>query len=61
MRVTAPRWLPQASYNKAKFWVSELQQHGGEGVTIVLVGNKGDLEEKRAVPKVGSTWLGPAR
>ncbi|KAJ1489432.1 small GTPase superfamily [Baffinella frigidus] len=37
------------SYNKAKFWVSELQQHGVEGVKIVLVGNKGDLEERRSV------------
>ena len=40
-----------SSYDRAKFWVSELQQHGNEGVKIVLVGNKLDIAQRRAVPQ----------
>ena len=31
--------------------MSELQQHGNEGVKIVLVGNKLDIAQRRAVPQ----------
>eukprot|EP00292_Cryptomonas_paramecium_P022923 CAMPEP_0113709856 /NCGR_PEP_ID=MMETSP0038_2-20120614/29817_1 /TAXON_ID=2898 /ORGANISM="Cryptomonas paramecium" /LENGTH=188 /DNA_ID=CAMNT_0000635815 /DNA_START=46 /DNA_END=608 /DNA_ORIENTATION=+ /assembly_acc=CAM_ASM_000170 len=40
-----------SSFKKAQFWVNELQQHGNQGIVIALVGNKMDLESKRAVPK----------
>jgi len=39
----------EGSFGKAKFWVGEMQQHGNEGVKIVLVGNKSDLDDRRAV------------
>lgn len=38
------------SFQKARFWVKELQKHASAGIVIALVGNKSDLEDKREVP-----------
>ncbi|KAG2554711.1 ras-related protein RABF1-like [Panicum virgatum] len=37
------------SFNKAQYWVKELQKHGSPGIVMVLVGNKADLHENRSV------------
>ncbi|GBG88422.1 hypothetical protein CBR_g47121 [Chara braunii] len=37
------------SFQKAKFWVKELQKHGSPGIVMALVGNKADLRVDRAV------------
>lgn len=37
------------TFRKAKFWVKELQKHGGPGMVMALVGNKVDLAEAREV------------
>ena len=38
------------SLENAKAWIRELQRHADANITIALVGNKLDLEERRAVP-----------
>lgn len=38
-----------ASFEKARFWVKELQKHASPNINMVLVGNKKDLEGRRAV------------
>lgn len=46
--------LPQASLDKAKAWVKELQRQANENIIIALAGNKLDLvneqPDKRAIP-----------
>lgn len=37
------------SFNKAQYWVKELQKHGSQDMIMALVGNKADLHEKRTV------------
>lgn len=37
------------SFNKAQYWVKELQKHGSQDMVMALVGNKADLHEKRTV------------
>ncbi|KAL3675178.1 hypothetical protein R1sor_025126 [Riccia sorocarpa] len=37
------------SFQKAQFWVKELQKHGSPGIIMALVGNKADLHESREV------------
>ncbi|KAM5555953.1 ras-related protein RABF1 [Rosa sericea] len=37
------------SFNKAQYWVKELQKHGTPDIVLALVGNKADLHEKREV------------
>ncbi|XP_037460981.1 ras-related protein RABF1-like [Triticum dicoccoides] len=37
------------SFNKAQYWVKELQKHGSQDMIMALVGNKADLDEKRIV------------
>ncbi|XP_010241824.1 PREDICTED: ras-related protein RABF1-like [Nelumbo nucifera] len=37
------------SFNKAQYWVKELQKHGSPDIVLALVGNKADLQEKREV------------
>ncbi|RCV42741.1 hypothetical protein SEVIR_9G240200v4 [Setaria viridis] len=37
------------SFNKAQYWVKELQKHGGPDMIMALVGNKADLHENRTV------------
>uniref|UniRef100_A0A452YB57 Uncharacterized protein n=3 Tax=Aegilops tauschii subsp. strangulata TaxID=200361 RepID=A0A452YB57_AEGTS len=37
------------SFNKAQYWVKELQRHGSQDMIMALVGNKADLHEKRTV------------
>ncbi|CAL9087223.1 ras-related protein [Musa troglodytarum] len=39
----------QETFKKAQYWVKELQKHASPGIIMALVGNKGDLHEKRAV------------
>ncbi|CAK7325421.1 unnamed protein product [Dovyalis caffra] len=38
------------TFNKAQYWVKELQKHGSADIVMALVGNKADLNEKREVP-----------
>jgi Ras-related protein Rab-1A len=38
------------TFANVKQWLGEIEKHGTEGVRTLLVGNKSDLEEKRAVP-----------
>ncbi|KAL2607479.1 hypothetical protein R1flu_026052 [Riccia fluitans] len=37
------------SFQRAQFWVKELQKHGSPGIVMALVGNKADLHESREV------------
>eukprot|EP01126_Amoeba_proteus_P007400 TRINITY_DN12665_c0_g1_i2.p1 TRINITY_DN12665_c0_g1~~TRINITY_DN12665_c0_g1_i2.p1 ORF type:complete len:315 (-),score=49.71 TRINITY_DN12665_c0_g1_i2:78-956(-) len=37
------------SFNQLDGWLSEASKHGNEGMVIVLIGNKTDLESRRAV------------
>ncbi|GAB4854982.1 Ras- protein rabf1 [Ancistrocladus abbreviatus] len=38
------------SFNKAQYWVKELQKHGSPDIVMALVGNKADLQDRREVP-----------
>ncbi|XP_043702957.1 ras-related protein RABF1-like [Telopea speciosissima] len=38
------------SFNKAQYWIKELQKHGSPDIIMALVGNKADLHEKQKVP-----------
>lgn len=40
-----------ASFNNVRNWVRNIEQHAGDNVNKVLVGNKLDLEAKRAVSR----------
>ncbi|KAJ1920090.1 GTP-binding protein of the rab/ypt [Tieghemiomyces parasiticus] len=40
----------EASFEKAKTWVKELQRQADPDIVIALVGNKNDLTSRRAVP-----------
>ncbi|RUS31668.1 small GTPase superfamily [Jimgerdemannia flammicorona] len=40
---------PQASLEKAKAWVNELQRQADPNIVIALAGNKFDLDARRAV------------
>jgi GTPase SAR1 family protein len=42
-------YLPQASLEKAKAWVNELQRQADPNIVIALAGNKSDLDSRRAV------------
>uniref|UniRef100_A0A6N2M3B7 Uncharacterized protein n=1 Tax=Salix viminalis TaxID=40686 RepID=A0A6N2M3B7_SALVM len=35
------------TFNKAQYWVKELQKHGSPDIVMALVGNKADLHEMR--------------
>ncbi|KAJ1255443.1 hypothetical protein BS78_K218400, partial [Paspalum vaginatum] len=37
------------SFNKAQYWMKELQKHGSADMIMALVGNKADLHENRTV------------
>jgi GTPase SAR1 family protein len=39
----------QESYNNVKQWLHKIDQYAGENVNKLLVGNKSDLQGKRAV------------
>ena len=38
-----------SSYEKINHWISELKQHAGNECEIIIVGNKSDLKEIRAI------------
>ncbi|KAL6051270.1 Ras- protein Rab-1A [Balamuthia mandrillaris] len=40
----------QVSFNNAKMWLNEIERYACGSVTKLLVGNKADMEDKRAVP-----------
>ncbi|KAL0452606.1 UNVERIFIED_CONTAM: Ras-related protein RABD2a [Sesamum latifolium] len=40
----------QESFNNVKQWLSEIDRYASESVNKLLVGNKSDLADKRAVP-----------
>jgi small GTP-binding protein len=45
------------SFDKVKIWLKELHQVVGDGIPIVIVGNKVDLERERKVPaKEAEEW-----
>jgi len=39
----------EKSFNNIRTWFSNVEQHASEGVNKILIGNKCDWEEKRAV------------
>jgi len=39
------------TFQKAQFWVKELQKHGSPDIVMALVGNKADLESQREVSR----------
>ena len=39
----------QASFDSVGFWIEELRENVGDKITIVICGNKIDLEEKREI------------
>eukprot|EP00775_Hariotina_reticulata_P003024 gene3024-3305_t len=39
------------SFEKAKYWIGELQKNASGTIVMVLVGNKTDLTEQRLVPE----------
>lgn len=41
----------RASFDRAKSWVTELQQSGSAGMVIALAGNKADMSTQREVPE----------
>ncbi|RXK40918.1 rab family protein [Tremella mesenterica] len=43
--------ITQASFEKAKMWVRELQRQADPSIVIMLVGNKTDLENQRKMPR----------
>ena len=51
VKTTALMRLLQASFEKAKSWVRELQQQADPSIVIMLVGNKLDMESSRRTPK----------
>ena len=40
----------QGTFANVEKWISELRQNGSENMTLMLIGNKLDLEESREVP-----------
>ena len=45
------------SFQRAKFWVKELQKHASPGIVMALVGNKTDLAVDRAVSREDAAAL----
>jgi small GTP-binding protein len=45
------------TFNKASKWISELKQERGDDVMMIVVGNKIDVESRRAVAKVDGQQL----
>ncbi|WVF69647.1 hypothetical protein IAT40_004426 [Kwoniella sp. CBS 6097] len=43
--------ITQASFEKAKSWVRELQRQADPSIVIMLVGNKSDLSSQRKTPR----------
>ncbi|WVQ81790.1 hypothetical protein IAT38_003915 [Cryptococcus sp. DSM 104549] len=43
--------ITQASFEKAKSWVRELQRQADPSIVIMLVGNKTDLDAQRKTPR----------
>ncbi|KAI8325571.1 GTP-binding protein SAS1, partial [Martensiomyces pterosporus] len=41
----------ERSFNNIENWYRNIEQHASEGVNKILIGNKCDIEERRAVPK----------
>ena len=40
----------QGTFANVEKWISELRNNGAENMTLMLIGNKLDLEESREVP-----------
>lgn len=40
----------EASFNSIRSWIRNIEEHASDSVCKVLVGNKADMEDKRAVP-----------
>ena len=39
------------SFDALDMWIREASKHGGENLPVFIVGNKKDLDSKRAIPK----------
>ena len=39
------------SFNHVESWIEQIRENGDDGVVLVLVGNKEDMEEKRQVSR----------
>ena len=45
------------SFEKLNFWINEIRQHSFDGISILLLGNKTDLKDKRKVQMIeGETY-----
>ncbi|KAG1829498.1 rab-type small GTP-binding protein [Suillus fuscotomentosus] len=42
----------ERSYNSIRTWHANIEQHASEGVNKILIGNKSDWTDKRAVPEI---------
>lgn len=40
----------EASFNSIRSWIRNIEEHASDSVCKILVGNKADMEDKRAVP-----------
>jgi GTPase SAR1 family protein len=43
------KFFSRDSFENIKFWVDQAKENGNEHLTMMLVGNKNDLEDKRQV------------
>mmetsp|Transcript_68596 Transcript_68596/g.134770 ORF Transcript_68596/g.134770 Transcript_68596/m.134770 type:complete len:234 (-) Transcript_68596:386-1087(-) len=48
----------ESTFNSIRSWIRQIKTHSNEGVCIILVGNKCDLEEQRMVPYSSGEALG---
>lgn len=39
----------EKSFNNVHYWIKSIEQHSNENVEIILIGNKIDMKEKRAI------------
>ena len=39
------------SFDALDMWIREASKHGGENLPVFVVGNKKDLDSKRAIPR----------
>ena len=48
----------RSSFDALDMWIREASKHGGENLPVFVVGNKKDLDNKRAIPKTDAEkWV----
>ena len=51
------KFLGEKSFTGLKYWVSQIVENKGDNVKILVVGNKMDLENNRAIQKIEASEL----